>query len=90
MKCQESSNSLSFPKQLLFFNRLLIYPFAKMSDDEVDVHEVHQELEQLKQSAKRKKGRGFADTDQANEQRGKYDTLTGEGSGPQRSIDVSL
>jgi len=49
--------------------------------------EVGEELEQMKQSATRKKGRGFADVEHNNEAKGKYDTLKGEGPGPQRSID---
>lgn len=42
----------------------------------------------MKQSAKRKKGRGFT-TNEASGDRGAYDSLKGDGKGPQRSIDVS-
>jgi hypothetical protein len=72
-----------------------------MSDNEIGVEEVHEEcklfafiikifrilVEQMKQSAKRKKGRGFT-TNEASGDRGAYDTLKGDGKGPQRSIDV--
>jgi len=58
-----------------------------MSDDEIGVEEVHEELEQLKQSAKRKKGRGFTTNEPSGDTRGAYDTLKGDGPGPQRSID---
>ncbi|KAI6192030.1 RNA-binding protein 8A [Aphelenchoides bicaudatus] len=58
-----------------------------MSDNEINVDEVHEELEQLKQSAKRKKGRGFTNTEQGGDTRGDYETLKGEGPGPQRSVD---
>ncbi|KAI6205020.1 RNA-binding protein 8A [Aphelenchoides besseyi] len=58
-----------------------------MSDNEIGVEEVQAELEQLKQSATRKKGRGFADQGDKGDARGSYDTLRGEGPGPQRSID---
>ncbi|KAI6192662.1 RNA-binding protein 8A [Aphelenchoides fujianensis] len=58
-----------------------------MSDTEIGVDEVHAELEQLKQAATRKKGRGFNDQGDKNDGRGAYDTLRGDGPGPQRSID---
>lgn len=75
-----------------------------MSDDEIGVEEVHQEckskvlksinvvcflVEQLKNSAKRKKGRGFTSNEPSGDSRGTYETLKSEGPGPQRSIDVS-
>lgn len=47
-------------------------------------------MEQLKQSAKRKKGRGFATAEHSGDSRGTYDTLKGDGPGPQRSIDVGI
>lgn len=64
-----------------------IFDDIKMSDTEVGAEDV-QELDQLKQSATRRKGRGFAGTGDATEVHGAYDTLKGDGPGPQRSIDV--
>lgn len=46
-------------------------------------------VEELKSAAKRRKGRGFTDKEQSSSSKGNYDTLKGEGPGPQRSIDVS-
>lgn len=45
-------------------------------------------VEELKQGAKRRKGRGFNDKEQGSGGQGSYDTLKGDGAGPQRSIDV--
>ena len=58
-----------------------------MSDTEIGGKDV-QELNQLKQAATRRKGRGFAGTGDATEVHGAYDTLKGDGPGAQRSIDV--
>ncbi|CAD5229376.1 unnamed protein product [Bursaphelenchus okinawaensis] len=57
-----------------------------MSDNEISM-ETGEDLDELRQQATRRRGRGFTDKQQSSGSGGAYDTLKGDGVGPQRSID---